>query len=193
MGTRGARREEKLTAQQRLFVREYLDDRNGTQAAIRAGYSERTAGSQAHDLLKKPEIRRLVNEGLERLEKRLTEKTEVRLERILLELHRIFTVDPLDLWTDGLTLKPLAEIEPDVRRAIASMKVTELFEGQGENRKLVGYLRDVKFNPKTEATQQLLRVLGAFKDKLEVTERPYHELVAEAARRLREQRAGGGR
>jgi phage terminase small subunit len=45
-----------LNDKQTTFVREYLMDFNATQAAIRAGYSRKTAGSQAHDLLKKPEI-----------------------------------------------------------------------------------------------------------------------------------------
>lgn len=38
------------------FVLEYLVDLNATQAAIRAGYSEKTAGAIGHELLKKPEI-----------------------------------------------------------------------------------------------------------------------------------------
>ncbi|WP_198585325.1 terminase small subunit, partial [Escherichia coli] len=37
----------KLTDKQELFAREYLKDLNGTQAAIRAGYSEKTANEQA--------------------------------------------------------------------------------------------------------------------------------------------------
>ncbi len=45
-----------LNDKQRRFVGEYLIDLNATQAAIRAGYSEKTAGQQAFDLLKKPEI-----------------------------------------------------------------------------------------------------------------------------------------
>lgn len=45
-----------LNDRQQLFVAEYIKDLNATQAAIRAGYSENTAGSQGHDLLKKPEI-----------------------------------------------------------------------------------------------------------------------------------------
>ena len=189
--TKTGGRHAELTPQQRLFVHEYLLDRNATQAAIRAGYSPKTAASQGSDLLKVPKVRDLVNAGLERLEKRLTEKTEVSLERVLLELRRILLADPLDAWQDELTLKPLHELEPDLRRAISAMKVTEIFEGQGEDRKLAGYLREVKFWNKTEASQQLLRVLGAFHDRLEVTEKPYAELVAEAARRLREQKAGG--
>ncbi|EAP0944960.1 terminase small subunit [Salmonella enterica] len=40
-----------LTAQQRLFVAEYLKDSNATQAAIRAGYSRKTAQEQSSRLL----------------------------------------------------------------------------------------------------------------------------------------------
>ena len=47
----------KLTARERAFVREYLVDLNGTRAAIRANYSEKSAASQASRLLRKPEIR----------------------------------------------------------------------------------------------------------------------------------------
>ena len=45
-----------LTAQQRSFVAEYLKDNNATQAAIRAGYSKKTAYSIGQRLLKKVEI-----------------------------------------------------------------------------------------------------------------------------------------
>lgn len=45
-----------LTARQQRFVDEYLVDLNATQAAIRAGYSEKTAGSIGHENLTKPEI-----------------------------------------------------------------------------------------------------------------------------------------
>jgi phage terminase small subunit len=45
-----------IRGKQIFFCHEYLKDFNGTQAAIRAGYSVRSAYSQAHDLLKKPEI-----------------------------------------------------------------------------------------------------------------------------------------
>ncbi len=46
-----------LTAKQRRFVEGYLIDLNATQAAIRAGYSEKTAGQVGFENLKKPQIR----------------------------------------------------------------------------------------------------------------------------------------
>lgn len=46
-----------LTPRERLFVREYITDLNGTQAAIRAGYAEKSAASQASRLLRKEAVR----------------------------------------------------------------------------------------------------------------------------------------
>lgn len=48
------------------FVTEYLKDANATQAAIRAGYSKKTAGSQGHDLLKEPEISEAIGKRTEK-------------------------------------------------------------------------------------------------------------------------------
>lgn len=52
-----ADRRKKLSPKQRRFVQEYVQSWNGTQAAIAAGYSERSAASIAHENLRKPEIR----------------------------------------------------------------------------------------------------------------------------------------
>ena len=59
----------KLTAKQQRFCDEYLVDLNATQAAIRAGYSKKTAYSIGQENLNKPEIK-------EYLEKRMAEKEE---------------------------------------------------------------------------------------------------------------------
>lgn len=52
-----------MNAKQSRFVAEYLKDSNATQAAIRAGYSKKTAGQQGHELLKKPDISNAVRAG----------------------------------------------------------------------------------------------------------------------------------
>ena len=53
-----------LTAQQQLFVNEYLIDLNATQAAIRAGYSEKTARSIGSENLTKPDISQAIEEAM---------------------------------------------------------------------------------------------------------------------------------
>lgn len=56
-----------LTAKQQAFVYEYPVDFNATKAAIRAGYSERTAHAIGHENLKKPEISAAIDERVSEL------------------------------------------------------------------------------------------------------------------------------
>lgn len=61
----------KLTAKQRRFVDEYLIDFNATQAAIRAGYSEKTAAVIATENLRKPNISEFISERMRQKESEL--------------------------------------------------------------------------------------------------------------------------
>ena len=69
-----------MNEKQKRFCEEYLIDCNATQAAIRAGYSEKTAGSQAFDLLKKPEIQNYIAELMEGRRKATIASAEEVLE-----------------------------------------------------------------------------------------------------------------
>lgn len=72
-----------LTAKQELFVQEYLIDLNATQAAIRAGYSEKTAGQQGFELLKKPEIQ----SGINAAQQARAERTQINADYVLRTIH----------------------------------------------------------------------------------------------------------
>ena len=61
----------KLTAKQQRFCDEYLIDLNATQAAIRAGYSKKTAYSIGVENLKKPELKKYIDERMAEKEKSL--------------------------------------------------------------------------------------------------------------------------
>ena len=61
----------KLTAKQQRFCDEYLIDLNATQAAIRAGYSEKTAYAIGQENLKKPDIKKCIQERMDEKEKKL--------------------------------------------------------------------------------------------------------------------------
>lgn len=58
----------RLTAKQKRFCDEYLIDCNATQAAIRAGYSRKTAGAIGYENLEKPQIKEYIDEQLKRIE-----------------------------------------------------------------------------------------------------------------------------
>ncbi|MGF6234143.1 phage terminase small subunit [Leclercia sp. 1548] len=78
-----------LTAQQRLFVAEYLKDRNATQAAIRAGYSTKTADQIGHQLLKKTSVA----QAIERQQKASIERTLGSADEVLSQMWQLATFD----------------------------------------------------------------------------------------------------
>ena len=82
----------RLTDKQRVFVNEYLIDLNATQAAIRAGYSEKTAYSMGQRLLKKVEVQNALQEAQKRREKR----TEVTQDYVIAKLREIAEKDASD-------------------------------------------------------------------------------------------------
>jgi len=72
----------KLTSKQELFCKEYLIDLNGTQAAIRAGYSEKTAYSIGHENLNKPEIQ----EYIQKISAERNLKVQITAENVLQDI-----------------------------------------------------------------------------------------------------------
>ncbi|KCX62667.1 terminase small subunit [Acinetobacter pittii] len=82
-----------LRGKQQRFVDEYLIDRNATQAAIRAGYSPKTAGSIGDENLKKPEIKKAIEAG----EAELAERNKITQDKVLNLLWDMATADPNEL------------------------------------------------------------------------------------------------
>lgn len=75
----------KLTAKQEIFCREYIIDLNATQAAIRAGYSKKTANRIASENLSKLDIQKKIQE----LQQERAERTEITQDKVLKELAGI--------------------------------------------------------------------------------------------------------
>jgi phage terminase small subunit len=74
-----------LSPKRAEFVRQYLIDRNGTQAAIRAGYRAPNAHVTASRLLDDEEVRRAIDEKTEKL----AAKLELSAEKVLADIERI--------------------------------------------------------------------------------------------------------
>lgn len=89
-----------LTAKQKRFCDEYLIDLNGTQAAIRAGYSARTAGQIADENLRKPQIIEYLNEKRQVLQEKLDISQEWVLKRLKEISDRCMQAEPVMIF-DG--------------------------------------------------------------------------------------------
>jgi phage terminase small subunit len=84
---------EKLTPKQERFVAEYLIDLNATQAAIRAGYSEKTAAAIGAENLRKP----LIAAAIAKRQAKVADKLEITAEKVLEELALLAFYDPADV------------------------------------------------------------------------------------------------
>lgn len=149
----------KLTPKQQRFVEEYLVDLNATQAAIRAGYSPKTAGQIGDRLLKKAETQQALAERMKAREQR----TEVTQDRVVKELAKIAFGDPRNVMTwgpTGVKLKASTELTDDEAAFVSEVSETTTEHG--------GSLK-LKTNDKLKALELLGRHLGMFKEKVEVT------------------------
>lgn len=155
----------KLTPKQERFCEEYLIDLNKTQAAIRAGYSKDSAHSIGEENLRKPEIIKRVDE----LKALRQESLLITPESVLKELYDLAMVDITEAYDDAGWLKPLSEIPKNVRRAIAGLEVNELFDGQGDDKHIIGVAKKIKFYDKNKSLEMLGRHLKMFTDKKEVS------------------------
>lgn len=151
-----------LNQMQQSFVDQYLVDLNATQAAIRAGYSVKTAASQGQRLLKHPDVA----EAVQVRRSQLQSVTQITQERWLREWARIGFSDLRAIFDADGRLKPLADLDDDVAAAIASVEVTEKLVPGGEGE--IERLRKVKVWDKPSALTQIGRHFGWFTDKLEL-------------------------
>lgn len=84
-----------LNAKQEAFVREYLVDLNATQAAIRAGYSEKTARAIGAENLTKPDIASAIQEAMDERSKRTEITADYVLQSIVSTMERCKQVEPV--------------------------------------------------------------------------------------------------
>lgn len=152
-----------MTPKQSAFCAEYLIDLNATQAAIRAGYSARTARSVGAENLTKPDIQAEVS----RLIGERSKRVEVSADTVIAELLRLAMTDIGQAFNEDGSLKAIHKMPEDIRRAIAGVDVFEEFEGRGEDRDQIGWTKKIRFWDKNKALEMLGRHLKMFTDKLE--------------------------
>lgn len=91
-----------MNARQKRFCDEYLIDCNATQAAIRAGYSPKTAYSIGVENLKKPELKKYIDEQLERIHNEKTADAQEVLEYLTAVMRGEHTEQVLKLIGEGV-------------------------------------------------------------------------------------------
>lgn len=146
-----------MTGKQERFCDEYMIDLNAKQAAIRAGYSPKTAEQIGNQLLHKTSV-------LTEIRKRRAEqskRTGITADRVLLELARIGFVNAADVIDDeDATIKSSAS--RDDTACVQSVKVKTMSTDKGDMVE-----REVKLADKIKALDLLGKHLGMWDDKVQ--------------------------
>lgn len=148
-----------LRPKQQRFVDEYLKDLNATQAAIRAGYSKKSAMQIGEQNLRKLEIKAAIDEAI----RERSERVKVTQDEVLRELKRIALYDPrsvMEWGPDGFKIKSSDELSEDAARIVA---------GISESPSQWGWRRQIKLADKLRAAELLGKHLGMFTDNVQVT------------------------
>ena len=154
-----------LTPKMRRFVFEFLACNNASEAARRAGYSEKTAHAIAWRVLNHPLVAQEIaeQEGMRLAELRIS------ADHIRRRLASIAFSDIRGIYNDDGTAKLPHELDDATAASIAGIEVEELFAGRGEDRVHIGRIRKVKRWDAVKALDLLARITGMLEDQLKVT------------------------
>lgn len=154
-----------LTKQQKRFAKEYVKDLNGTQAAIRASYSPKTAREQAARLLTKVNIVEFIQE----LQKKRSDKLEIDAEYVLKRHVEIDEMDIIDIMDHDGNITKLSEWPKVWRQFITGIEISELKKlSSGEDKDAVlSLVKKIKWPDKVRNLELLGKHINvqAYNDK----------------------------
>lgn len=154
----------KLTDKQRRFVEEYLVDLNATQAAIRAGYSKKTAHRIGAENMQKP----VIQEALQERMNARSQRTEITADRVLQELARIGFADMKDfvIWGEnGVQILDSEHVDGTLISEVSETTNVQVFPNGGETEKIQ---KKIKLHDKMKALELLGKHLVLFTEKQQV-------------------------
>lgn len=162
-----------LSNKQSVFIREYLVDFNATQAAIRAGYSPKTARSIGSENLTKPDIQ---DEIRRRIEEQAMSANEVLLR--LADMARGDMGDFLDIGSRGFVIDLEGANEKGLTKLIKKVKqrttINRTTTQNGNETETEVHDMEIELYDAQAALVQLGRHHGLFVDRQEVTRKSYH-------------------
>lgn len=152
-----------LNDNQKAFVKWYVALKfNGEKAAIKAGYSPSGARQAASRMLTKSNIIAAID-----IEKaKAVKKVELTEELVINELKNMILFDPRKLYDDDGNLKPIKDLDDDIAKSLAGLKVLSIRADDNGNTTLT---KEVKWYDKQKSIELAMRYLGLFIDQKKIT------------------------
>jgi len=151
-----------LTPLQQKFVNNRLKGMDQKNAYIKAGYKARgnSAESKASRLVRNGKVKAVFNEARDRV----AQKAEVSRARIMEEYAKVAFLDPRKFFDEDGNLIPVHDLDKDVSAALGRMDVFQRKTKSGE----IITTKKIRFLDKKSALDSLARMMGMFKDKVDV-------------------------
>lgn len=150
----------------RLFCELYITDTGmkGALAARRTGYSARSSAATAYRLLNDP----LCLAFIDKLKKQRSERIQVDADYVLQRLYDMDQMDIIDILNDDMSLKVLSEWPKVWRQSLNGVEIADLFESDGDARKVMGVLKKIKWIDRLKNLELLGKhvEVGAFADRV---------------------------
>lgn len=150
-----------ITPRQERFCEEYVVDLNGTQAAIRAGYAEKGAHTEAGRMLRNAAVRNYIEE----LQTGRRRVREIRADRILDTLEAIAYGDVSCFFDEDGELLPRSEWPDDAHLLVAGIEFNTVQKGEGA----VEHVAKIKLVDRLKALNLLAQHKGLLVQRIEVT------------------------
>jgi len=146
-----------LTLQEDRFAVEYVRHAGATVKAMRAAGIDGPA-AYAHELYRRPEVRERIRElrAAMALEAVMTSAEVVKAAMFLARF------DVRQLYAPDGSPIPVHELDEETASAIQAVEVAEIWEGQGPDRKFVGFTRKYKVVDKTKPLEMLFKYFGLY-------------------------------
>ena len=158
------KRDKRLSAKKQLFVDAYLLEFNGTQAALKAGYSEASASSMGSQLLKDARVKKAIEERLEEL------RQGIGSDYLLSNFQRFFDADISQI-------KRVEDIPDQLRKYVCKVEVISLKDGETYDK--------ITWLDKNKILDLMGRLLGVYSDKKEVHHHDMGSQIIEARARAK--------
>lgn len=133
-----------LKGKQKIFVQEYLVDLNATQAAIRAGYSPKTAQQQSSRLLLNVVVKQAIDQAIAERSKRARKSADEVLEE-LENLAFLNMADFIRISSEGEPIVDMGQTTRAHQSGLADVETHDYLDGRGEDARDVRRVR-IKLN-----------------------------------------------
>lgn len=161
-------------ARRKMFVEAYLaNGGNATEAAVEAGYSQRSAGQQGSRLLKDVKI----SAAIQARRETLMGKYELTSEMVMRTIVQELIFDPAKLYNEDGSLRPLHELDEDTRMVLSGAEFVQVGSPDAPV-----FVKKVRWAQRHQAREHAMRFLGMFERDNRQKSDPIAEFLAGLSR-----------